>query len=1343
MKKIFAFVLASIMVLSLVPASVFAAITNCPNVHTTENCPNHQVGDPVEPTCTKPGYTVYVCEDCGDEFLVDVKEPLGHDWDDTSDDDHENSDGKCTDATKKPKIEWVTCKREGCTDWKDGLNKCNVDDCPDDNECGLYFRKTTDPKKMHNYEPVANTGTGCELKYECSICEDEAYWDAVKKEYVDTAAHNWKYTATVVEPIVPTKDDHTEANGTAVFTCSVCKDTKNVTIMSQHTCDIKSVSGYVEPTCAENGKYAVYECKLCLDKFYYIEYFKDGKVDSKSPADLKYVDGSENVIKAVPGEHTKGDDWKLDPETCTWTGKCEECGKKNATVKEHTNVIQRDYLPATCANKGYKALFCTICGENWIEEIPAVTVHDSITYTIPSTCGKKGAILTLCTEPGCDFNKGVEFGTDYVGGAAGKNTYTFAKDEIVDGITVKKGTTYAIVKIVPLVANSTAHKPVKYYMTSTGTINCGEGGLYYYRCEYCEESLSEVMYDSSKMHDTYVYERFYTYEGGSFIEGYKLKCRNEGCNYEYDSRNYGTGKRVSGKAYFETLQEAMLYHGAIYLQYILVSEPGEEPEYEWVEREWKNYDWFIKNCNVITPAACDQNGYSAINACTCCGGSYTINVGKGPHPEYVPDSTTGSQLTYGKPSTCKDKGNIAYFTCPDCKGYWEWGKDIDNDGHYDTVEEQHNLTWADIEIPKHSDTAKLITVKDCTGKVVGSFYWCDHGTKTDDKINGTEVGKDSVFFSGEDKTESITKADALKIWALNGHHYSTLSSGSKATCGKDGAMKVEYCETCKTIKLTVSTTNTLPTDKKETYNGIEFVDRKYEFKNVTFNPEFFVASSNTLKFIEEGKTETTTISLVVAAHQHNDGDAIGEISRLSHKSHTGCDSTDALYTYMECSICDHAFIKDYVEQHEHVNKQGQILKDECANEVVTDRKCVVAKCQYNSADFKITAHDKDNEDNTLEIVEVLGNCVEEGYGYSYCTQCNHKIVTPDTTGKYSINKNTHKSPVVIDSNYAQVGYKKYPCSACEYEGEKDKAVAEAGVELLGSTVINGLEGNVATYGSVIELTVSLASLKGVEVWGVKFGVQYDCERLAFIEDQTTFMNSFTGTAADTDVTIPGSPMTGGVAVTQQAGVVSVVATTDANGKVITDSIEFVTLKFQVIYNSDVAEPNGFWFTIGEVMDSKYVKTYELSVIDTAGDEVNAIYDSNNNNLVTVDFAKLGELDNKSGMSLNDVQEMYRLIVWDDYSVAADLDANGYVDLADLDILYALITEKTTLEELYSEVSALDPTDPDYLTPAQSLAWEAMFNEKTPTWDNSDNELLLKKIQFFIDITGRKPSVVQR
>ena len=187
MKKIFAFILATIMVMSLVPASVFAAITNdtaCPEYHTVKNCEYTTLGE-VAATCTTPSYTAYKCNKCGEQFADNFgSKAAGHKWVDNSNDkDRKNVAVNC--ATK--------------TDGKTYV-KCSV--------CKVTEVQTTKWDKSHNWVEIS--GVGCEKIFECSICNAQK-----------TDEHTWEYTKVTVEP-------KWEAGkyiaGQALFTCKDCKD---------------------------------------------------------------------------------------------------------------------------------------------------------------------------------------------------------------------------------------------------------------------------------------------------------------------------------------------------------------------------------------------------------------------------------------------------------------------------------------------------------------------------------------------------------------------------------------------------------------------------------------------------------------------------------------------------------------------------------------------------------------------------------------------------------------------------------------------------------------------------------------------------------------------------------------------------------------------------------------------------------------------------------------------------------------------------------------------------------------------------------------------------------------
>jgi len=372
MKKIFAFILATIMVMSLVPASVSAAITNCPKDHNVDNC-KWTVVDVVDPTCVTEGYTAYECNDCHTQFLGSFVEKLGHDYSiSTADKTHANKAPNCGTGTNG--IAWVKCARCGAA----GDNACDVSGCKDAN-CTLGYIIV---EAEHTYKQTS-ANLGCLTVYTCTECNKNFYKNA-DGEYTTTVEHNWKFDKTTAEPYYDAQGK--AHNGNAQYKCTVCGDLKNVTILAEHTCVYTLVSKYVAPKCGVPGAYAKYQCKTCLA----IEY---------RDADDKKVSSKDGVIKAL--EHVKGE--RVDDRTtCDATYKCTVC-KGNFTVKEHLNANATYEAKATCTTYGYKVTYCIACGtsENIITDEPLG--HDMGAATVTkATCVATGLSVATCKR-NCGF----------------------------------------------------------------------------------------------------------------------------------------------------------------------------------------------------------------------------------------------------------------------------------------------------------------------------------------------------------------------------------------------------------------------------------------------------------------------------------------------------------------------------------------------------------------------------------------------------------------------------------------------------------------------------------------------------------------------------------------------------------------------------------------------------------------------------------------------------------------------------------------------------------------------------------------------------------------------------
>ena len=193
-----------------------------PSVHVHD-----YVGVTTEPTCTEQGYTTYTCSVCGDEYIGDYVEPLGHD---------------CTDFVKEPTCtelgytvhtctrcgeytvdsdieklghdygEWVVTTEPTCIIAGEKTSTCT--------RCGKSTTRAVAPL-MHDYEDFVTDPTceeqGC-TTHTCSRCGD-SYVDT----HVDALGHDW-------DDGVVTTPATAEAEGIMTYTCRKCGKTRTETV---------------------------------------------------------------------------------------------------------------------------------------------------------------------------------------------------------------------------------------------------------------------------------------------------------------------------------------------------------------------------------------------------------------------------------------------------------------------------------------------------------------------------------------------------------------------------------------------------------------------------------------------------------------------------------------------------------------------------------------------------------------------------------------------------------------------------------------------------------------------------------------------------------------------------------------------------------------------------------------------------------------------------------------------------------------------------------------------------------------------------------------------------------
>ena len=299
-----------------------------------------------EPTCTEKGYTTYTCSVCGDSYVADYVDALGH--------------TVVVDPAVAP-----DCTHTGLTEG----SHCSV--------CNTVLKaQETVPATGHSYDKVVTAPTCTErgyTTYTCSVCGDSYVAD-----YVDALGH--KYNAVVTAPTCTER-------GYTTYTCSVCGDSYvadyvdalghtvvvdpavapdcthtgltegshcsvcNTVLKAQETVPATGHSYnkvVTEPTCTEKG-YTTYTCSVCGDSYV-----------------ADYVDALGHTVVVDPA---------VAPD-CTHTGLtegshcsvCNEVLKAQETVPATGHSYDKVVTAPTCTEKGYTTYTCSVCGDSYVAD---------------------------------------------------------------------------------------------------------------------------------------------------------------------------------------------------------------------------------------------------------------------------------------------------------------------------------------------------------------------------------------------------------------------------------------------------------------------------------------------------------------------------------------------------------------------------------------------------------------------------------------------------------------------------------------------------------------------------------------------------------------------------------------------------------------------------------------------------------------------------------------------------------------------------------------------------------------------------------------------------------------
>ena len=302
----------------------------------------YQLIEVVNPTCVTDGKKVYVCQNCDDSYTEAIPATGQHTYEFSCDETCDECGYVRDDAHNFIFMGTVgpTCGEDG---W-DGY-KCWA--------CGTVDYVMIPATGKHTYRVVCDG--------ECNVCGQH-------REGI--AQHDYRLTATV-EVTCITDGKHT-------YTCTGCGDSYSEIVVAQgHKYDIV----ITKPDC-ENGGYTTHTCSVCGDVQV------DNRVDALGHT---WVDAS-----------------------CYEPKHCSTCGKTEGDVA-HGDIIHVEAVAATCTAMGnIEYWYCADCGQAWLDE--ACTLNTNLqAVKLPATgehiydddrdtdCNVCGAVREPLRTPG-DLN---------------------------------------------------------------------------------------------------------------------------------------------------------------------------------------------------------------------------------------------------------------------------------------------------------------------------------------------------------------------------------------------------------------------------------------------------------------------------------------------------------------------------------------------------------------------------------------------------------------------------------------------------------------------------------------------------------------------------------------------------------------------------------------------------------------------------------------------------------------------------------------------------------------------------------------------------------------------------
>lgn len=1049
--KLLALVLACVMMLSIVPATVFAAEGEhehaCPGKgkdHNLELCPDATEVEVVPTQCGEWGYTIYQCHGCGDYFADKFNKVEGnHSWKVTA---------------------------EAVPDTCTGVGKTLLETCE---VCNKATRggEIVDKIKDHDWKETGRDGdclTGGFVYEKCAICGEER-----KTPLGGTGnGHDWS------EPPVIKLEPTCETKGIAVYTCK-CGATKEVAINVIH--DHKLVEHKaVAATCTTAGNNAYWQCSVCdacfEDANGTTEYTKDkdgnyvdivipahghdltGEPKEKMPATCSEAgwmivhcpdcDTDVKVELKATG-HTFEDEkpykieatctsWGFDVYACTVCGyvkrtnavaplghsifACPKVGEKDHVCAAACNVgINQVTTPANCTTAGLKTWNCVRCGELLKEEIPA-TGHKVTTVNVAATCAKFAYTYSYCTNANCPLDA----------------VSAFVKDSVEYDVTVKG----AAVKLINDYKVGDKLDPSNHTIKD-GVINaptCTTAGNAVGYCVDCNEYSTKVLPATGHIYD----------DEAGYI-GVQQSCTTDEEMW-YDCTVCGNIKKVKTE-------------------------------------NTKTGHKFPETGIVIAPT-CQADGFTLF-VCETCGEQEKRDVVKyTPRSEYTAEQ---AEAEHSNPSYVKE------FRAPDCVT-------IGLNLHYCAACDQFILVVIDgtgkghempdnhpVEEPTCTEKGKIpaYTCTVCGAEVAEEILEALGHTEVADKAVAptcTETGLTAGSHCGV-CGEVLVKQETVKEL---GHDFKVIPE-VPATCTEAGVTETKICQRDCCILNKEGDRYTEGGDPIPALgHDIKITGRTVSCTLFGYYHYDCQRDDCDLEYIDNYKA------------------ALGHDWELDKDASYGptctVDGAD-IYTCKNSKTCAKT---DTVPALGHENKAGEAIVDDCLD-TVEDRVCI--RCCVDKDGKPVSEIGKSH--NAPITLSIDANCTEYGYTIDFCTNCKvsynrqqNDYATPlghdltdwaDVPGK--------------EATYTKDGVQYRECKRNGCDFYEERVSTKVGIQYsleIDNALVNG---EAITDGSLIAVKVKLDSAK-VDVWGLKFDLYYSSSAVEYVSAEFLSENFITSPMAN-------------------------------------------------------------------------------------------------------------------------------------------------------------------------------------------------------------------------------------